>query len=351
MPITTITVLKADTYAEITPMVPKTVLVFVPEAGRFAVYAWSTVSLAWERVSAKITSVTSPLSITSGVLDFDSSGLVSQAQLDAAIGAVELLPGPQGDPGAAGPKGDTGSPGAKGDQGDTGPAGIQGNTGVQGPAGAKGDTGNTGATGPAGPQGATGSAGAAGSQGPAGPAGATGPQGSAGATGATGATGPSGAKGDTGNTGPAGSVGATGATGPAGVVAATAPLAYNSGTQTVSIAAASGSVAGSMSAADKTKLDSHPALVQRARVQTDASGNYTWVYPAAFPAGVIPLISALSESASSVIPQGVQIVGVPTNTQCVFKVINLPSTSVLSIVVLGAPGGAQAWLHLTATSP
>jgi len=64
--------------------------------------------------------------------------------------------------------------------------------------------------------------------------------------------GPAGA---TGATGPAGPTGPTGATGPAGVVAATAPLSYDAGTQTVAITAATTSAAGSMSSADKTKLD------------------------------------------------------------------------------------------------
>lgn len=91
--------------------------------------------------------------------------------------------------------------------------------------------------------------------------------------------------------------------------------------------------------------------IQRTRVQTDASGNYTWVYPVAYPIGVIPVITAVSESSSSTVPQGVQIVGVPTNISATFKVINLPSTSVLSIVVLGAPTAAQAYIHLTAVAP
>ncbi len=94
-----------------------------------------------------------------------------------------------------------------------------------------------------------------------------------------------------------------------------------------------------------------PQAIQRTRVQTDASGNYTWTYPVAYPSGVVPVLTAISESASSTVPQGVQIVGVPTNTSATFKVINLPSTSVLSIVVLGAPTAAQAYIHLTAVAP
>lgn len=73
---------------------------------------------------------------------------------------------------------------------------------LEGPTGPKGDTGDTGATGPEGPQGIQGIQGI---------------QGETGATGATGATGPQGPQGDP------------------GVVAATAPIAYDSGTQTVSL--------------------------------------------------------------------------------------------------------------------
>jgi hypothetical protein len=52
------------------------------------------------------------------------------------------------------------------------------------------------------------------------------------------------------------------------VVAATAPLTYDSGTQTVAISAATTSAAGSMSAADKTKLDGIAAGAQ-VNVATD----------------------------------------------------------------------------------
>lgn len=57
------------------------------------------------------------------------------------IGSISLTPGPKGDTGATGAKGDTGAQGPKGDTGATGAAGA---------AGAKGDKGDTGATGPAG---------------------------------------------------------------------------------------------------------------------------------------------------------------------------------------------------------
>ena len=100
-------------------------------------------------------------------------------------------------------------------------------------------------------------------------------------------------------------------------------------------------------------LTTFPAIpsIQRTRVQTDVNGNYTWVYPIPYANGIIPVLTAVSESSSSTVPQGVQIVGVPTNISATFKVINLPSTSVLSVVVLGAPTAAQAFIHLTAIAP
>jgi hypothetical protein len=58
-----------------------------------------------------------------------------------------------------------------------------------------------------------------------------------------------------GGAGTQGPAGPAGPQGPAGVVAATAPLTYDAPTQTVAISAATTSAAGSMSAADKAKLD------------------------------------------------------------------------------------------------
>lgn len=91
-------------------------------------------------------------------------------------------------------------------------------------------------------------------------------------------------------------------------------------------------------------------LVQAVRAQTDASGNYTWTYSTAFGGGVVPICSAIPEGGTT-IPLNVQIVGTPSNTSVTFKVLSLPSTSVLGIAVLGAPAGAQAYLHLTAAAP
>jgi hypothetical protein len=71
-----------------------------------------------------------------------------------------------------------------------------------------------------------------------------------------------------------GPAGATGAQGPAGVVTATAPITYNAATQTVAISAATTSAAGSMSAADKGKLDGL-ATVATSGAYSDLSGRPT----------------------------------------------------------------------------
>ena len=92
------------------------------------------------------------------------------------VGAISVIPGPQGPQGKPGPMGPQGKPGPMGPQGKPGPMGAPGVTGPMGPAGTQGVPGATGPMGPAGAQGAPGATG------PMGPAG---PQGIKGATGVT----------------------------------------------------------------------------------------------------------------------------------------------------------------------
>lgn len=120
----------------------------------------------------------------------------------------DAQPGPKGDTGPKGPKGDTGDTGPQGPKGDTGPQGPQGPKGLDGAAAAKGDKGDTGEAGPKGDKGDTGEAGP---QGPKGDTGETGPKGD------TGEAGPQGPKGDTGEAGPQGPKGDTGEDGVDGV--------------------------------------------------------------------------------------------------------------------------------------
>lgn len=80
----------------------------------------------------------------------DLSNYYTKSQVDAAIDAVELTPGPQGPQGPQGAPGKDGKDGAPGPKGDTGPAG---------PAGLIGPAGKDGAPGQQGPQGEPGAPG------------------------------------------------------------------------------------------------------------------------------------------------------------------------------------------------
>ena len=107
-------------------------------------------------------------------------------------------PGPQGEPGPRGEKGDTGEPGPQGEKGDTGepgPQGEKGNTGEPGPQGERGEKGEQGEPGPQGEKGDMGE------QGPQGEKGDTGEQGIHGEKGERGEPGPQGPKGDKGDPG------------------------------------------------------------------------------------------------------------------------------------------------------
>lgn len=85
----------------------------------------------------------------------------------------------------------------------------------------------------------------------------------------------------------------------------------------------------------------------RARVQTDGSGNYTWTYPSSFASA--PNVQATVEAPSGSVLYSVQLVGAPSTTQATFKVISSPTTSILGIVVVGQPVGAQAYINISAT--
>lgn len=108
----------------------------------------------------------------------------TKAEVDALLEAIELTPGPQGEPGPAGVDGAPGEPGPAGPQGPVGLTGPQGPIGEQGPQGLQGLTGLTGPQGPKGDTGAKGDTGPQGPQGEPGPMGPQGPQGEPGTSGA-----------------------------------------------------------------------------------------------------------------------------------------------------------------------
>jgi hypothetical protein len=87
------------------------------------------------------------LSSTVYAKDENEKKYVTQVELQAAIEAVELTPGPEGAKGDVGAKGDAGVAGAKGDTGDIGATGSTGAKGDTGEVGAIGQTGATGQNG------------------------------------------------------------------------------------------------------------------------------------------------------------------------------------------------------------
>ena len=87
----------------------------------------------------------------------------TKSEVDSAIQAIELTPGPKGDKGDTGEQGiqgPQGIQGEKGEKGDTGPAGADGAPGEQGPKGEQGIQGEPGKDGKDGANGADGAPGA-----------------------------------------------------------------------------------------------------------------------------------------------------------------------------------------------
>ncbi len=85
-----------------------------------------------------------------------------------------------------------------------------------------------------------------------------------------------------------------------------------------------------------------------------AASTYTWIYPTAFGAGVVPIVSAIVQVANGNTDLfNVQIMGTPTNTQCTFQ-INRVSSGLL-LTLLGAlsinPTPVAATLHCIALEP
>lgn len=99
----------------------------------------------------------------------------------------------------------------------------------------------------------------------------------------------------------------------------------------------------------------HASKARKQRLtMPSASATYTWTYPVAFDAGVVPIVSAIVQVASGNQDLfNVQVVGTPTNTQCTFQ-INRVSAGLLSLL-LGAlsinPTPVAATLHMIALEP
>lgn len=94
---------------------------------------------------------------------------------------------------------------------------------------------------------------------------------------------------------------------------------------------------------------------QRAVVTTASDGTYTWVYPSAYGAGVVPVVTSVAQAtAGSTDVINVQLDGAPTNTQAKFRVTRTQQSVValLGLTILSVPSSPGATqLHVTARSP
>jgi hypothetical protein len=114
---------------------------------------------------------------------------------------------------------------------------------------------------------------------------------------------------------------------------------------------------GAVGTSQKYALENH-THASKARKQRvtmgSAASTYTWVYPTAFASGIVPIVSAIVQvSAGNQDLFNVQVIGQPTNTQCVFQ-INRVSSGLLSLLT-GAlsinPTPVAATLHCIALEP
>jgi hypothetical protein len=87
--------------------------------------------------------------------------------------------------------------------------------------------------------------------------------------------------------------------------------------------------------------------IQRAVLTSGADGSVVWTYPAAYAAGVVPVISALAEAPAGASPYVVQIDGVPSNTSVKFYVHKSAQTG----AVTSFSAAASVRLHLLAIAP
>lgn len=98
----------------------------------------------------------------------------------------------------------------------------------------------------------------------------------------------------------------------------------------------------------------HASKARKAKATAQSGGTYTWVYPVPFAAGVTPSCQAIVQTAAATNDLfNVQVEGVPTNTQCVFRIARV-SSGLLSLLV-GAlslnTAPVAVTLHMLAMEP
>ena len=97
----------------------------------------------------------------------------------------------------------------------------------------------------------------------------------------------------------------------------------------------------------------HPSKARKQRVAV-STALFTWTFPTAFSAGVVPICNGIAESPGTTDLINVQIEGTPTNTQCVFRITRYGQSvaSLLGLTVLALnTSPATIMLHATAFQP
>lgn len=96
------------------------------------------------------------------------------------------------------------------------------------------------------------------------------------------------------------------------------------------------------------------AQTQEIRATTTSGGLYTWTYPVAYGAGVVPVVECCAEGPdpqNSVVVNA-QVEGTPTNTSCKIRVNRSTTTiQVLGINVLSLVTPVATVVHVTARAP
>lgn len=128
------------------------------------------------------------------------------------------------------------------------------------------------------------------------------------------------------------------------------PTAASSAPPAVGDAGALGSAA-AFARGDHT----HASKVRKQRVTGVNTATYPWTYPSPFSNGVVPIVQAVAEDPanSTVDSYNIQVVGAPTATQAVIRIVR--QTSGLFGLLLGAIGfnstPGNVTLHLLALEP
>lgn len=92
----------------------------------------------------------------------------------------------------------------------------------------------------------------------------------------------------------------------------------------------------------------------RKQIAVSTSATYAWTYPSAFGSGVTPIVNGIAQVTSGTTDLfNVQIMGVPTNTGCVFQISRV-SAGLFGLITgaLGInPTPATINLHMLALEP